>query len=74
MAGSALETIVRRTTMKFGGFLHLNIRYSLEDIPAIEKFYADVLGLKAGYRPNFKFGGDGNDLDGNLLCFGMESK
>ena len=51
--------------MKFGGFLHLNIRCSPEDMPTIEKFYGDVLGLKTGYRPNFKFGGiwlyDGDD-------------
>jgi catechol 2,3-dioxygenase-like lactoylglutathione lyase family enzyme len=51
--------------MKFEGFLHLNIRCSPEDIPAIERFYGDVLGLKTGYRPDFKFGGiwlyDGDD-------------
>jgi len=51
--------------MKFEGFLHLNIRCSKEDLPAIEKFYGDVLRLKTGYRPNFKFGGiwlyDGED-------------
>jgi hypothetical protein len=28
--------------MKFGGFLHLNIRCSPEDIAAIEKFYGDA--------------------------------
>jgi catechol 2,3-dioxygenase-like lactoylglutathione lyase family enzyme len=43
--------------MIFQGFLHLNIRCSESDLPAIEKFYGDVLGLKAGYRPQFKFGG-----------------
>ena len=43
--------------MKFGGFLHLNIRCSERDLPAIEKFYGEVLGLKKGYRPDFKFGG-----------------
>jgi extradiol dioxygenase family protein len=51
--------------MKFGGFLHLNIRCSQKDLPAIEKFYGDVLGLKKGFRPNFKFDGlwlyDGED-------------
>ncbi len=49
----------------FEGFLHLNIRCSKEDLPAIEKFYGDVLGLKTGYRPDFKFSGiwlyDGKD-------------
>jgi len=43
--------------MKFEGFLHLNIRCSQEDLPNIEKFYDEVLGLKTGYRPNFRFGG-----------------
>jgi extradiol dioxygenase family protein len=52
LAGSALKIIFRRTIMKFGGFLHLNIRCSPEDIPTIEKFYGDVLGLKTGYRPD----------------------
>lgn len=51
--------------MKFEGFLHLNIRCSPEDLPAIEKFYGDVIGLKKGYRPDFMFGGvwlyDGDD-------------
>jgi len=51
--------------MKFEGFLHLNIRCAQEDLPAIERFYGDVLGLKKGYRPNFMFGGiwlyDGDD-------------
>ena len=51
--------------MKFEGFLHLNIRCSPNDIPAVERFYGDVLGLKTGYRPSFKFGGiwlyDGDD-------------
>jgi catechol 2,3-dioxygenase-like lactoylglutathione lyase family enzyme len=51
--------------MKFEGFLHLNIRCSKSDLPAIERFYGDVLGLKKGFRPNFKFDGiwlyDGED-------------
>ncbi|MBI4194659.1 MAG: glyoxalase [Betaproteobacteria bacterium] len=51
--------------MKFAGFLHLNVRCSKSDIPAIEKFYGDVLGLKKGYRPAFMFDGiwlyDGDD-------------
>src|SRR5690242_6935299 len=38
----------RRTPMKFEGFLHLNIRCAKEDLPAIEKFYGDLLGLKTG--------------------------
>ncbi len=40
--------------MKIGGLLHINIRSSTDDLPALEKFYRDALGLKAGYRPNFK--------------------
>jgi extradiol dioxygenase family protein len=51
--------------MKFGGFLHLNIRCSQSDLGAIEKFYGEVLGLKKGYRPSFTFDGlwlyDGED-------------
>jgi catechol 2,3-dioxygenase-like lactoylglutathione lyase family enzyme len=51
--------------MKVHGFQHVNIRCSESDLPAIEKFYGDVLGLKKGYRPDFKFGGiwlyDGDD-------------
>ena len=37
----------------FQGFLHFNIRCAEEDLPAIEKFYGDVLDLKVGPRPNF---------------------
>ncbi len=51
--------------MKFHGFLHLNIRCSESDLPAIEKFYGEVLGLRNGPRPNFITGGiwlyDGDD-------------
>jgi catechol 2,3-dioxygenase-like lactoylglutathione lyase family enzyme len=51
--------------MKFGGFLHLNIRCAKSDLAAIEKFYGEVLGLKKGYRPAFNFDGlwlyDGED-------------
>jgi extradiol dioxygenase family protein len=41
----------------FEGFLHLNIRCSESDLPAIEKFYGDVLSLKKGFRPDFMFNG-----------------
>jgi len=37
--------------------LHVNIRCAPEDLPAIEKFYGEVLGMKSGYRPNFPFAG-----------------
>ena len=40
--------------MTFEGLLHLNIRCTKSDLPKIEKFYAEVAGLKAGYRPDFK--------------------
>lgn len=43
--------------MKYEGFLHFNIRCSEADLPAIEKFYGDVMGLKKGYRPDFMFNG-----------------
>ena len=41
----------------FQGFLHFNIRCSEADLPAIEKFYGNVLDLKKGPRPNFMFNG-----------------
>lgn len=37
--------------------LHVNIRCAESDLPEIERFYSEVLDLKKGYRPNFKFGG-----------------
>ncbi len=43
--------------MKFEGFLHINIRCAVEDLPAIEQFYSGVLGLRSGFRPNFSFPG-----------------
>jgi catechol 2,3-dioxygenase-like lactoylglutathione lyase family enzyme len=43
--------------MKFKGFQHINIRCSVEDLSAIERFYSDVLGLRVGFRPNFSFPG-----------------
>ena len=43
--------------MKLNGILHVNIRCTPKDIPAIEKFYGEVLGMKSGARPNFATGG-----------------
>lgn len=43
--------------MKLGSLQHVNIRCTLAGLPAIEKFYGEVLGLKTGYRPNFTNGG-----------------
>ena len=40
--------------MKLEGMLHFNIRCPQSDLPKLEKFYAEVMGLKKGYRPNFK--------------------
>ena len=40
--------------MKLEGILHLNIRCSKADLPRIEKFYGEVVGLTKGYRPDFK--------------------
>jgi catechol 2,3-dioxygenase-like lactoylglutathione lyase family enzyme len=37
----------------YNGLLHLNIRCSKSDLPKIEKFYGEVMGLTNGYRPNF---------------------
>ena len=51
--------------MAISGFQHLNIRCAESEMPAIEKFYGEVLGLKTGARPNFPFAGlwlyDGDD-------------
>jgi catechol 2,3-dioxygenase-like lactoylglutathione lyase family enzyme len=43
--------------MRISGLLHFNIRCSATDLAAIEKFYSDALGMKAGYRPDFGFPG-----------------
>lgn len=43
--------------MKFEGFLHINIRCAPQELALIERFYEDVLGLKAGFRPKFDFEG-----------------
>ena len=51
--------------MKFLGFLHINIRCAPQDLPAIQAFYEQVVGLKVGFRPDFSFPGlwlyDGKD-------------
>jgi catechol 2,3-dioxygenase-like lactoylglutathione lyase family enzyme len=39
--------------MKLTGVHHLNIRCAESDLPAIEKFYGEVLGLRKGDRPEF---------------------
>ncbi len=39
--------------MKLHGFNHVNIGCSPSDLPAIEKFYGEALGLKSGFRPKF---------------------
>jgi extradiol dioxygenase family protein len=43
--------------MKISGLLHFNIRCSATDLPALEKFYSNLLDMKPGYRPNFAFPG-----------------
>lgn len=43
--------------MHFEKFLHVNIRCAPEDVPAIERFYSEVVGLTVGFRPNFSFPG-----------------
>ena len=51
--------------MAISGFQHINIRCAESDLPAVEKFYGEVLGLRKGPRPNFPFNGiwlyDGED-------------
>jgi len=39
--------------MKIDGLLHVNIRCTANDLPNLEKFYDEVLGMKSGFRPNF---------------------
>jgi len=39
--------------MKIYGLLHINIRCTVNDLPGLEKFYDEVLGMKSGPRPNF---------------------
>ena len=43
--------------MKIAGVLHINIRCSVSDLPHLEKFYGQALGLENGYRPDFGFPG-----------------
>ena len=54
--------------MKLKGVQHLNIRCAVSDLPVIEKFYGDVMGLKKGYRPtNFRNAGIWLYLDNHPL-------
>ena len=39
--------------MKIDRLLHVNIRCSPVDLPKLEKFYEDALGMTSGYRPDF---------------------
>lgn len=39
--------------MKLSGIHHINIGCRDSDLPAIEKFYCDGLGMKVGPRPKF---------------------
>jgi catechol 2,3-dioxygenase-like lactoylglutathione lyase family enzyme len=43
--------------MQMNGIHHINIGCRESDLPAIEKFYCEGLGLHVGYRPNFPSGG-----------------
>jgi len=43
--------------MKLQGFSHVNVRCSEDDLPAMEKFYSEALGLRSGNRPTFNFSG-----------------
>lgn len=40
--------------MKLDGLHHLNIRCAAADLAPIEKFYSEVVGLRKGYRPDFR--------------------
>lgn len=39
--------------MKLGPLHHFTVRVAIDELPVIERFYAEVLGLRAGFRPNF---------------------
>jgi catechol 2,3-dioxygenase-like lactoylglutathione lyase family enzyme len=39
--------------MKLHGVHHINIRCAVSDLPRIEKFYGELMGMKKGERPNF---------------------
>src|SRR5262245_4208919 len=39
--------------MRIDRLLHVNIRCSPADLPKLEKFYENALGMKSGYRPDF---------------------
>src|SRR5262245_30822540 len=53
-----VETLYYRPEdMNIRGLLHFNIRCSPRDLLDVERFYEDVLDIKAGYRPNFGFPG-----------------
>ena len=39
--------------MKIDGLLHVNIRCTPDDLPTIEQFYQNALGMKSGPRPDF---------------------
>ena len=43
--------------MEISGIHHINIGCRESDLPAIEKFYCEGLGLHVGYRPDFPSGG-----------------
>lgn len=53
--------------MKIDRIHHLNLRCAPADLPVIEKFYDEVLGLKKGPRPNFPNPGIWLYLDGHPL-------
>lgn len=40
--------------MQLSGIHHLNVRCTEADLAPIEKFYTEVVGLRKGYRPDFK--------------------
>src|SRR4051812_27676444 len=39
--------------MKIDRLLHVNLRCSPGDLPQLEKFYENALGMKSGKRPDF---------------------
>ncbi|MGG5820582.1 VOC family protein [Falsiroseomonas sp. HW251] len=43
--------------MTVSGLDHVNIRCREQDLPAMRRFWGDVVGLQEGDRPNFDFPG-----------------
>lgn len=43
--------------MNLSGLNHVTLRCRPSDLPALSRFYGEVLGMRAGWRPPFPFDG-----------------